>query len=270
MPHRNSFSQRDSDQNQFALWLPHCILVAILPSLFSLSFQFQPEAIVILRQRAWSLRSPQPEKSKMVQVGGLSKESYRDLGGKRHRDRHYIMKEKEAIFLSPPFPFLSFSFFFSTDLMTDNLVPKKSQNNLLTKFSASPTVVGRDNSLRFWESSSPAKTKKRWVNVDQSVIFARYWRDLLYHNVGVTISFLVVDPTAKEIFHWHVQVNWLWLASQFDTYMMLDVNLRVWRVLFVWITTIFAQLTILQYEKLADLWPASPGRCWECFRLQYV
>ena len=176
MPHQNFFSQRDSDKNQFALWLPYCILFAILPSLFSSNFQFQPEAIVILRQRAWSLRSPQPEKSKMVQVGGLSKESYWDLGGKRHRDRHYIMKEKEAIFLSPPFPFLSFSFFFSTDLMTDNLVPKKSQNNLLTKFSASPTVVGRDNSLRFWESSSPAMTKKRWIDVDQSVIFARYWR----------------------------------------------------------------------------------------------
>ena len=62
------FSQRDSDKYQFALWLPHCILVAILPFLFSLSFQLQPEAIVILRQRAWSLRSPQPEKSKMVQV----------------------------------------------------------------------------------------------------------------------------------------------------------------------------------------------------------
>ena len=41
--------------------------------------------------------------------------------------------------------------------------------------------------------------------------------------------------------------------------MKLDVNLRVRRVWFVWITTIFAYPTILQYEKLVDLWPASPG-----------
>ena len=160
MPHQNSFSQRDSDKNQFALRLPYCILVAILPSLFSLSFQLQPEAIVILRQRAWSLRSPQPEKSKMVQVGGLSKRIlYWDHGETRHCDPYYIIKEEEAIFLSPPFPFLSFSFFFSTDLMTDNLVPKNVKT-IMTKLYASPTAVGIGNSLRFWESSSPAMTKK--------------------------------------------------------------------------------------------------------------
>ena len=90
--------------------------------------------------------------------------------------------------------------------MTDNLVPKNVKT-IRIKFYASPTVVGKGNSLRFWESSSPAMTKKIWIDVDQSVIFARYWRDLLYHNVGVTVSFLMVDPTAKKIFHCHVQVN---------------------------------------------------------------
>ena len=66
-------------------------------------------------------------------------------------------------------------------------------------------------------------------------------------------------PHCKENISLSCPSQRFWLASEFDTYMKLDVNLRVRRVWFVWITTIFAYPTILQYEKLVDLWPASPG-----------
>ena len=66
-------------------------------------------------------------------------------------------------------------------------------------------------------------------------------------------------PHCKENISLSCPSQRLWRASEFDTYMKLDVNLRVRRVWFVWITTIFAYPTILQYEKLVDLWPASPG-----------
>ena len=206
MPHRTSFSQRDSDKNQFALWLPHCILVAIL-FFFPWAFNFSRKLSSYWGREHGPCDRPSLKNRRWFKlVVGCQKESYWDHGEKRHRDPCYIIKEEEAIFLSPPFPFLSFSFFFSTDLMTDNLVPKNVKT-IRIKFYASPTVVGKGNSLRFWESSSPAKTKKIWIDVDQSVIFARYWRDLLYHNVGVTVSFLMVDATAKKIFHCYIQVN---------------------------------------------------------------
>ena len=125
------FSQRDSDKNQFALWLPHCILVAIL-FFFPWAFTFSRKLSSYWGREHGPCDRPSLKNPRWFKLlVGCQKESYSDHGEKRHRDPSYIIKEEEAIFLSPPFPFLSFSFFFSSDLMTDNLVPKKSQNNLL-------------------------------------------------------------------------------------------------------------------------------------------
>ena len=104
-----------------------CHIVSWLPSFlffFPWAFTFSRKLSSYWGREHGPCDRPSLKNPRWFKLVACQKESYSDHGEKRHRDPCYIIKEEEAIFLSPPFPFLSFSFFFSTDLMTDNLVPK--------------------------------------------------------------------------------------------------------------------------------------------------